>query len=81
MSSYPERLPACNCWENARQMVTLHPELSYVAGWLIIPRPDGTEAYRLEHAWNVAPDGSIIDSTGWAYDDLRPVRYQQRERA
>jgi hypothetical protein len=72
MGSYPERFPACHCWENARQMVTLHPELRYVRGYLIFPRPDGTEAFRLEHAWNETPDGVIIDSTGWAYDDLRP---------
>jgi hypothetical protein len=76
MSSYPERFPECHCWANARQMVTLHPELRYVEGHLIFPRPDGSEAYRLEHAWNETPDGVIIDATGWAYDDLRPFRYQ-----
>jgi hypothetical protein len=53
-------------------MVTLHPELRYVEGHLIIPRPDGSEAYRLPHAWTVTPDGAVVDPTGWAYDSLRP---------
>jgi hypothetical protein len=77
MSGYPERLPATHCWQNARLMAQRHPELRYVEGWLVIPWPDGSEMFRLEHAWNETPDGSIIDATGWAYDDL-PVRYQRR---
>jgi hypothetical protein len=72
MSGYPERLPACNCWSNARMMARLHPELRYVAGWLIVPWPDGSEMFRLEHAWCAGPDGSIIDATAWPYADLRP---------
>jgi hypothetical protein len=76
MGSYPERLPECHCRQNARRMVTLHPELRYVEGWLVFARPDPFEPYRLEHAWNVAPDGEVVDSTAWAYDGLRPFRYQ-----
>jgi hypothetical protein len=72
MNSYPD-LPACNCWENARTLARLHPELRYAAGWLVIPWPDGSEMFRLAHAWCVTADGEIIDPTGWAYD--RPYRY------
>jgi hypothetical protein len=72
MSGYPERFAECNCWSNARRMTELHPELRYVEGWLIVPWPDGSEMYRLEHAWCVGPDGSIIDSTASPYADLRP---------
>ena len=75
LNSYPERLPACRCWENARQMARLHPELRYTEGWLVIPWPDGSEMFRLEHAWCVAADGEIIDPTAHAYDGFRPYRY------
>jgi hypothetical protein len=77
VTSYPERLPECHCWENARLMVALHPELRYVAGHIVVLRADGSEAYRLGHAWNETVDGVIIDATGWAYDRLRPFRYQR----
>jgi hypothetical protein len=76
--SYPERLAAGRCQENARRMVTLHPELRYVEGDLVFARPPGFEPFRLEHAWNVTPDGVIIDATGWAYDGLQPFQYQER---
>jgi hypothetical protein len=79
-SSYPECLPACHCWENARRMAALHPELRYVEGHLVIPRADGLEPYLLEHAWCVAPDGAIIDATAWAYDDFQPLQYQPARR-
>ena len=32
MSSYAERLPACHCQANAREMAERHPELRYVEG-------------------------------------------------
>jgi hypothetical protein len=72
----PERLPACNCWENARGMVRQHPELRYVSGYLVFPRPEPFEDHRLEHAWCETPDGVVVDPTGWAYDNLRPFRYE-----
>jgi hypothetical protein len=58
-------------------MVALHPELRYVEGHLVFPRPDPFEEFRLAHAWNETPDGVIVDATGWAYDNLRPFRYQR----
>jgi hypothetical protein len=72
VSSYPERLPACHCWGNARLMVQRHPELRYVEGHLVWSRP---------YAWTETPDGQIIDPTGWAYEHMRPLRYERRDRA
>ena len=77
MGSYPERLPECHCRQNARRMVTLHPELRYVEGHLVFPLADPFGEHRLEHAWNETPDGVIVDATGWAYDDARPFRYER----
>jgi hypothetical protein len=67
MSAYPERFDECNCHANARRMVELHPELRYVEGWLVFPRPEPFEPFKLDHAWNVAPDGTIADPTAWPY--------------
>jgi hypothetical protein len=79
MNVYPERLPECQCRENARRMVALHPELIYVEGWLVWTRPDPFEPHRLDHAWNETPDGEIVDATAWAYDNLRPFRYERAD--
>jgi hypothetical protein len=67
MDGYPERLPACHCWQNARRMAELHPELAIVRGYLVFPRPEPFEDFRLAHGWNLAPDGTIVDATAWAY--------------
>jgi hypothetical protein len=75
--SYPERFPECRCRENARQMVMLHPELRYVEGHLVFPLAEPFGERRMEHAWNVTPDGSVVDSTGWAYENARPFRYER----
>jgi hypothetical protein len=70
-----ERWPATHCWENARTLAQRHPELRVAAGWLIIPWPDGSEMFRLEHGWCAGPDGEIIDPSRHAYDGLWPFRY------
>jgi hypothetical protein len=54
---YPERFPVGACQQSARWMVKLHPELTYVEGYLVFIEPDGTER-RMEHAWNETPDGT-----------------------
>ena len=79
MAGYPERFPDCHCWANARRMAELHPELAVVEGFLVFPRAAGFEDYRLSHAWNVTKGGTIVDSTGWAYEGLRPFRYEPGE--
>jgi hypothetical protein len=79
MADYPERFPECHCLENARRMAALHPELAVVEGFLVFPRAAGFEDYRLSHAWNVTKGGTIVDSTGWAYEGLRPFRYEPGE--
>jgi hypothetical protein len=75
MDGYPERLPECHCQQNARRMAELHPELTVVTGFLVFPRAAGFEDFRLEHAWNEV-DGRIVDATAWAYESLRPFRYE-----
>jgi hypothetical protein len=80
MSSYPERLPECQCHQNARQMVRLHPELRYVEGWLVFPRPEPFEPYKLDHAWNVTADGEVVDSTAWCYANAGQFRYEAAPR-
>jgi hypothetical protein len=75
MADYPERLPACHCHQNAREMVRRHPELRYVEGYLVFPRPEPFSNFRLAHAWNEV-DGRIVDSTAWAYESLRPFSYE-----
>lgn len=75
-AAYPERLPECHCRQNAREMVRRHPELQYVEGYLVFPRPEPFEDFKLEHAWNVIPGGVVVDATGWAYDNARPFRYE-----
>jgi hypothetical protein len=79
VADYPERFAECHCWENARRMAELHPELAVVEGFLVFPRAAGFEDYRLEHAWNLAPDGTVVDATAWAYEGLRPFRYAPSE--
>ena len=76
MADYPERFPECHCWENARRMAELHPELAVVTGYLVFRRAAGFEDFRLEHGWNRAPDGTVVDATGWAYEGLRPFSYE-----
>ena len=78
MADYPERFAECHCQQNARRMAELHPELAVVHGYLVFPTAAGFEDHRLAHTWNVTPDGAIVDSTGWAYDSLRPFRYEPR---
>ena len=70
-----ERLPGNNCRQNAWWMVAMYPELAYVEGYLVFTDPDGTEQ-RMEHAWNQAPGGRIVDSTAWAFAEEGPYRYQ-----
>lgn len=54
------------CFANAIVLCVLHPELTYVEGYgmmIDIGLP-------IHHAWNVDPDGRVIDSTWRAiYDD------------
>jgi hypothetical protein len=76
VSAYPERLPRNNCRQNARWMTLMHPELSQVEGYLVLTGHDGAE-WRLEHSWNRAPDGTVVDSTVWAIaGELLPYRYE-----
>lgn len=77
MTEYPERLPRNNCAWNSHVMVLLHPELSFVEGYLVFTSPDGSE-FRMEHCWNAAPDGRVVDSTIWAVDEAGtlPYRYE-----
>jgi hypothetical protein len=72
---YRERFPRDNCRQNAWWMVAMYPELVYVEGYLVFTELDGTER-RMEHAWNEAPDGRIVDSTAWAFAEEGPYRYQ-----
>ena len=37
--------------------------------------PDGMKR-RLEHAWNQAPGGQIVDCTVWAFAEEGPCRYE-----
>src|SRR6266446_4717519 len=67
MNAYPERFPRGNCHQNARWMVQLHPELSYVQGYLVFTDPGELE-HRVTHAWNETPDGLVVDSTAWAFE-------------
>lgn len=76
MTIYDERLPRNNCFHNARWMVLMYPELSYVEGNLVFTDHDGRE-YRLEHAWNATPDGRLVDSTAWAFEGTLPYRYER----
>lgn len=77
MTNYDERLPRNNCFQNAQWMVLMHPELSYVEGYLVFTDHGGRE-YRLLHAWNATPDGQLVDSTEWAFEDQAlPYRYEQ----
>jgi hypothetical protein len=71
-SEYPERLPAHRCWWNAREMVGLHPELALVEGYVVW----NDTGRRMAHAWNLAPDGSVVDSTAWAWSWAGSYRYQ-----
>ena len=72
---YRDRLPRDNCRQNAWRMAAMYPELVYVEGYLVFTEPDGTER-RMEHAWNEAPGGRIVDSTAWAFAGREPSRYQ-----
>jgi hypothetical protein len=76
VSRYTERLPAGNCRQNARWMTLMYPELTSVEGYLVFTGPDGTER-RMEHAWNQAPGGAIVDSTAWAFEsETLPFHYE-----
>lgn len=74
--AYSERLSGGNCRENAWWMVAMYPELSYVEGYVVFTESDETER-RMEHAWNEAPDGRIVDSTAWAFAGTAPYRYER----
>jgi hypothetical protein len=78
MGGYSERLPEGCCHQNARCMAERHPELAYVEGYLVFPLAEPFGDYRLEHAWNETPDGTIVDSTAWPYDP--PFRYEAAPR-
>jgi hypothetical protein len=42
---------------------------------------DGQE-HRLAHSWNEAPDGQLVDSTAWAFEDqVLPYRYERDPQA
>jgi hypothetical protein len=75
VTGYPERFPRNNCDQNAQWMTMLHPELSVVRGNLVFTDHDGQE-YRMEHVWNQAPDGAVVDSTAWAFEAALPYRYE-----
>jgi hypothetical protein len=77
VSGYDDRLPRNNCFQNARWMVLMHPELVIVDGYLVFTDHDGQE-YRLEHAWNETPDGQLVDSTAWAFEGMTlPCHYER----
>jgi hypothetical protein len=76
MTGYPERFPRGNCRQNARWMTLMYPELVAVDGYLVNTAADGTE-FRVEHTWNQAPDGQLVDSTAWAFEgEALPYRYE-----
>jgi hypothetical protein len=79
-AGYDERFPRNNCFQNARWMVLMHPELIPVEGYLVFTDHDGQE-YPLPHAWNETPDGQRVDSTAWAFEDVLPYRYERDPRA
>jgi hypothetical protein len=67
MADYHERFAACHCHQNAREMARRHPELRYVEGYLVFPRPEPFADFKLPHAWNETAGGVVVDATGWAY--------------
>jgi hypothetical protein len=80
-TAYPERLPRNNCRQNARWMTLMHPELTQVEGYLVLTDHDGRE-YRTAHTWNETPDGQLVDSTAWAFEDqVLPYRYEPNPQA
>jgi hypothetical protein len=80
MTEYTERFSRNNCQQNARLMTLMHPELAVVEGYLVLTDHDGRE-YRTEHSWNETPDGQVVDSTAWAFDETLPYRYEPDPRA
>ena len=63
--TYP-MMPPGTCRESSWVLAACYDELEYVEGILvmIIPTTDGQVVRgHIEHAWNVTPDGTVIDST------------------
>lgn len=85
MTDYPQ-MPKGTCYQSSRIMAAMYPELSYVEGWMVFTDEDGADIITpsgvpmaIEHAWNVTPDGEIVDSTrDVRFDDL-PRRYEPGE--
>jgi len=61
-------------------MTLMHPQLTEAEGYLVLALPDGAE-YRIEHTWNETPDGQIVDSTAWAFEDTGTYRYERDPQA
>ena len=55
-------MPPNNCYANAKLLTQEYPELTYQEG-VLVARVSGERRTSLRHAWNVGPDGQIIDAT------------------
>jgi hypothetical protein len=65
VSIYPV-MPPGTCRESSWILAACYPELEYAEGHrtLILNFPDDRVIRdRIEHAWNVTPDGEIVDAT------------------
>lgn len=76
MTDYDEQFPQGFCQVAARCMTEMHPELSYVEGYLVFTSQYGQER-RTEHCWNETPDGTVVDSVAWNFEDEQPYRYER----
>jgi hypothetical protein len=70
-------MPPGTCYLSSRILAECFPELEVRYGtltWL-----ERGELFGMEHAWNVRPDGTIVDSTWQPEDGAEGITYADAE--
>jgi hypothetical protein len=72
ITDYP-RMPERTCYLSSRILVECYPELDVVYGKLTWFHGDAGVTW--DHAWNVTPDGRVVDSTWTAPPGASDITY------